>query len=84
MLDVQSDHLGGLDTRVVVPLCLSEKFSIRIRNLNPSLEVAGKSVVMDTASIAAIPNADLRRAVLNLSSDQLDIQNALDTLFGGY
>ncbi len=84
MLDVQSDFLEGLDTRVVVPLFASKRFPIRLRNLNPQFEVSGKAVVMDTASIGAVPMSDLRRAVANVSAEQLSIQDALDTLFAGY
>ena len=84
MLDVQNDFLDILETRVVVPLYASSRFSACVRNLNPVFEIAGKSVVMDTLSIGAIPTAALRRPVANLADQQLDIQDALDTLFGSY
>jgi len=84
MLDVQSDFLEGLETRVVIPLFSSARFNVRIRNLNPAFEISGKTVVMDTASIGAIPTIDLRRPLTNLADRQLDIQDALDTLFAGY
>jgi toxin CcdB len=84
MLDVQNDFLDVLETRVVVPLYASSRFRARVRNLNPEFEVAGHSVVMDTASIGAIPTADLRRQVANLADRQPDIQDALDTLFAAY
>jgi len=84
LLDVQSSYLEGLDTRVVVPLFASARFDVRVRNLNPCLEVSGKPVVMDTASIGAIPVSELRRPVANLTERQLEIQDALDTLFGSY
>jgi len=84
MLDVQNDFLAGLDTRVVVPLCVSSRFSARAQNLNPEFDVAGKAVVMDTASIGAVPMAELRRPVASLAGMRLDIQDALDTLFGSY
>ena len=84
MLDVQNDFLGILETRVVVPLYASQRFNARVRNLNPEFEVAGKPVVMDTASIGAVPIGELRRPVANLAGAQLDIQDALDTLFGSY
>lgn len=84
LLDVQSDHLGALDTRVVVPLYLRERFAVSVRRLNPTLNATGKAVVMDTASIGAVPMADLRRPVANLIDQQFDIQDALDTLFGAY
>ena len=84
MLDVQSDYLEGLDTRVVVPLFVDHRFSARVRNLNPSFEVSGKSVVMDTASIGAVPTVELRRPIASLVHQQLEIQDALDTLFAGF
>jgi toxin CcdB len=84
MLDVQNDFLNILETRVVVPLYAGNRFSARVRNLNPELQVGGKAVVMDTASIGAVPMGELRRPVANLADRQLDIQDALDTLFAGY
>lgn len=84
MLDVQSDYLEGLDTRVVVPLFVSGRFNTCVRNLNPALQVSGKELIMDTASIGAIPTGELRRPVANLADRQLEIQDALDTLFAGY
>lgn len=83
-LDVQNDHLLGLPTRIVVPLWTAESFPIRATDLNPGLVVLGKSVVMDTPALGAVPLSALRRPVDNLSTEQLSIQNALDTLFGSY
>jgi toxin CcdB len=83
-LDVQNDHVNGLQTRVVVPLWRSELLPIRVENLNPEFEVAGQAVVMDTPAMGAVPLAALRRSVQNLGSHQLAIQDAIDTLFGSY
>jgi len=83
-LDVQSDHVQGLQTRVVVPLWQSGMLPIRAENLNPEFDVAGQRVVMDTPSMGAVPAAALRRTVQNLTSQQLTIQDAIDTLFGSY
>ena len=84
MLDVQSNYLEGLETRVVVPLFATARFKTRVRTLNPAMEVGGKEVIMDTASIGAIPAGELRRPVTNLADYQLEIQDALDALFAGY
>jgi toxin CcdB len=83
-LDVQNDHVKGLQTRVVVPLWRSALLPIRVENLNPEFEVAGQAVVMDTPAMGAVPLAALRRSVQNLGSHQLAIQDAIDTLFGSY
>jgi toxin CcdB len=83
-LDVQSDHIKGMQTRVVVPLWKSGLLPAPVENLNPEFEVAGQHVIMDTPAIGAVPTAALRRTVDNLTSHQLTIQDALDTLFGSY
>jgi len=84
MLDVQNDYLHGLDSRVVIPLWNASAMPLRAKRLNAELEVAGKTVVMDTAGIGAIPTGELRRPVANLGHQQLTIQDALDSLFGSY
>lgn len=83
-LDVQNDFLEGLDTRVVVPLWHASAFRQAARNLNPLIDVQGRPCAMDAAAIGALPIAELRRPVCNVSSQKLAIQNALDTLFGSY
>ena len=83
-LDVQNDHVLGLNTRVVVPLWKSGLLPRRAEELHPEFTVAGQLVVMDTPAMGAAPTAMLRRAVDNLASHQLAIQDALDTLFGSY
>ena len=83
-LDVQSDHVKGIETRVVVPLWKSGLLPAKAESLNPQFEVAGLQVVMDTPALGAAPAASFRRAVDNLAAHQLEIQNAMDTLFGSY
>jgi toxin CcdB len=84
LLDVQSDHVRGLQTRVVVPLWLSSVLQLKVDDINPEFDVAGLRVVMDAPALGALPSAVLRPSVANLAPQQLLIQNALDTLFGGY
>jgi toxin CcdB len=83
-LDVQNDFLEAMDTRVVVPLWAPAALHRKLQRLNPELSVDGRKVVMDPAAIGAVPVADLRRPVGNIAAQQLDIQDALDALFGGY
>ena len=61
VLDVQNDHLGPIGSRVVIPLRAPRSFATPARDLNPVLDIDGKSVVLDTASIASV-------AVLNAVS----------------
>ena len=83
-LDVQNDHIKGFQTRVMVPLWDSAVLSPLTTDLNPEFQVKGQRVVMDTPALGAVPVAALKRAVDNLGSQQLAVQNALDTLFGSY
>ncbi len=83
-LDVQNDYIQNLQSRVVVPLWLAESFPSKLADLNPEFEIGGQRVVMDTPALGAVPIASLKRAVSNLTTQQMLVQNALDVLFGGY
>ncbi|QJW84109.1 plasmid maintenance protein CcdB [Ramlibacter terrae] len=74
LLDVQHHHLHELHTHMVVPLWLHGSMPGVIQRLNPELKVAGKTVVMDTSSLGAVPMAELRKPVDNLAAQQLTIQ----------
>ena len=84
LLDIQNDHIKGLQTRVVVPLWDSAMLPTPASELNPEFEVVGRRVTMDSAALGVIPLALIKKAVGNLASQQMAIQNALDTLFGGH
>lgn len=83
-LDVQNDHLGTLQTRVVVPLWDAEFIQAPMTELNPGFQVSGRRVVMDTSALGAVPLAALRTRAGSLASERLAIQNAIDMLFGAY
>ena len=83
-IDVQSDHIKGIETRMVVPLWDAEFFTSKFENLNPEFELFGQSLVMDVPSLGAVPKSFLKRPVANMSVQQMQIQDAIDTLFGGY
>ena len=83
LVDVQNTFVE-IETRVVVPLHAASRFHGRARDLNPEFVVQGKNIVMNTSAIGAIPSTDLRRPVANLTKHQIPIQQALDTLLGGY
>ena len=84
VLDVQNDHLGSLATRVVIPLRTPKGFGRPANTLNPMLEVEGKNVVLDTASLAPVPTTLLRRPVARADKSSGEVFDALDTLFGSY
>ncbi|MCA0244310.1 MAG: CcdB family protein [Proteobacteria bacterium] len=84
VLDVQNDHLGPLATRVVIPLRTPKGFGQPARGLNPLVEVNGRTLVVDTASIAPVPSSLLKSPVLRAAPWRDDVLDALDTLFGSY
>jgi toxin CcdB len=53
-----------------------------MRDLNPVFEVGGKAVVLDTAALAAVPLAELKKPITNLGPQSDSIAAALDVLFG--
>ncbi|MCP1677182.1 toxin CcdB [Natronocella acetinitrilica] len=84
LLDVQSDLLGSLNTRVVVPLLPKSSAPSPAQRLNPVFSIEGQELVMATQYMAAIPQGELRSAVSSLAEKQDEISAALDMLFLGF
>lgn len=86
LLDVQSDLLHGLETRVVVPLRRRDRFlANRIpQRLTPIFEIEGVDCLLETPKLAAVPLRLLKQSVQSLASEQATITSALDFLFQGF
>lgn len=84
LLDVQTDLLSGLNTRVVVPLMTMSEAPKAAKYLNPVFELNEESLVMVTQFIAAVPESELKHPVGNLSEYHHDINTALDMIFSGF
>ena len=84
LLDVQSDLLSGLNSRVVVPLLPKSSAPSPAQRLNPVLSVEGQVMVMATQYMAAVPERELRSRVGSLAKEQDEISAALDMLFLGF
>ena len=84
LLDVQSDLLDMLATRVVVPLYKPEVLRGKAaERLNPVFEIKGRKVTMHTPELAGVPRKILGEPVDNLSSERSAIIAALDLVFTG-
>lgn len=83
IVDVQSDHLNRMPTRMVIPLGRPGPFLQPMRHLNPLVEVNGETLVLITEQAAALPARVLDRKVASLADHRLDIIAALDFLFTG-
>jgi toxin CcdB len=86
LLDVQSDLLHSLDTRVVIPLRRCDRFpASRIpQRLTPVFEIEGVSCMLETPKLATVPKRLLKRSVCSLTAEQAVITGALDFLFQGF
>jgi toxin CcdB len=86
LLDVQSDLLQKLQTRVVVPLRRRDRFPAipTPDRLTPVFEIEGVACLMETPKLAAVPLRLLKKPVVSLADSQPAITGALDFLFQGY
>ena len=84
LLDVQSDFLNHLNTRMVVPLMPLDKAPQIARRLNPVFEIKGERVMMATQYMASVPLLVLKNRIDNLSARFDEITSALDMIFHGF
>jgi toxin CcdB len=84
LLDVQSDLIDALKTRVVVPLSPASAMTGKpIETLMPVLEVAGRHYVMLTPQLAGIDGKQVGARVGALTQSRAQIIAALDLLITG-
>jgi len=84
LLDLQSDLLEPLATRIVAPLCKPEVLSGKpAERLNPAFEIEGRKVLMLTPGLAGVPRRVLGERVANLAHERRAIIGALDLAFTG-
>ena len=84
LLDVQTDLLGGLTTRIVVPVLPEDAAPVPARLLNPGFDIEGERHYLMTQFMASVPAATLRSPVTSLSDRSDDVTRALDMIFQGY
>lgn len=85
LLDVQSDIIDELNTRLVIPLFLLDEVSGRpARRLNPVLNVDGEDFLVMTHEMASVRQSQLGEEVVSLREQRQAIKNALDFLLDGF
>jgi toxin CcdB len=86
LLDVQSDLLDGLDSRMVIPLRSLDHFAkVKLpTRLTPVINIQGKDYLLETPKMGAVPQRILKSPVVSLAAEQIQITAALDFLFQGY
>jgi toxin CcdB len=85
LVDVQTDFLSSMESRVVVPLIARKKLNPkeRLARLNPMCEIDGIEYVLITQELAAIPTSVLGKRVATLAPHRDEIVSAIDMLITG-
>jgi toxin CcdB len=83
-LDVQTDLLVGIRTRVVVPLLPVPGPVVAHPRLNPLFEIDGVAYILVPQSIIALDRGEAGPVVANLDANYDEIRAALDMIFNGF
>jgi toxin CcdB len=86
LLDVQSDLLNGLDSRLVIPLRSLKHFpQVKLSaQLTPIFTIEGEACLLETPKMGAVPLRVLKSRVASLAEAQDQVNAAMDFLFQGY
>ena len=86
LVDVQTDLIDGLSTRVVIPLRDAKQYKkVKLpQDLLPQFTINGSKFVLETPSMAAVPCSILKNEVCSLKDQQNLIITAIDRLFHGF
>jgi toxin CcdB len=83
VVDIQSDLLWNLPTRLVAPLILASRFGPPVGRLHPRFVVEDSLVVMLTTEIGVLSPRSLREPIASLADHRHEIVGALDMLITG-
>lgn len=85
LLDVQSDLLDGLQTRVVIPLTKAAALTRKpVAHLMPLVQFDGDNYVLMTPQLAGIPRNELGPQAGSLAEHRDTIVAAMDFLVLGF
>lgn len=84
LLDIQSELLSRLETRVVVPMTTVKKLGAKpITRLNPTVKIDNHEYVLVVQDLASIPLSALSKRITNIAAKRTEIIAALDLLITG-
>ena len=86
LVEVQSNVISGLATRIVIPLRQLAGFAKLTlpSDLFPIIAVDGTDYFLDTPQLGAIPANELKVRIGSAQDYRFDIQAALDRVFGSH
>lgn len=83
-VDVQSDLLDSLNSRIVIPLTASKETNNKTaKGLCPVLEIDGKDYVLLTHQMTSVPVSLLKNELLIIDNYRYEILGAIDLLLTG-
>ncbi len=83
-VDVQSDLLSDLNSRIVIPLSTQKTLNNLIaKKLCPIIEIDGGAFVLLTHQMTSVPCSALKKEVASLEHYRYDILGAIDLLLTG-
>jgi toxin CcdB len=83
-LDLQSDHIAQLGSRVIVPLRTLTSMGPRIDGLQPLVTVGQQQLCADVPSVASFPARLLKTPHASITNQRHDLIAALDYLLSGF
>lgn len=86
VVDVQSDLLNELDTRVIIPLAPKENvYDHLLPKLKPALEIEGRTYLLITTDITVVWRSSLGQCVTNIENPyRQEITDSIDFLLQGF
>jgi len=83
-VDVQSDLLDSLNSRVVIPLSLNrETNNTNAKKLCPIFDIEGKNYILLTHQMTSVPCSILKKNSGSLANYRYEILGAIDLLVTG-
>ncbi len=83
VVDVQSEHLDGFASRVVVPL-RKRGDAKPVADLHPEVEFGGARYVLMTHAVFSLPRREMGPVIGNLAVYRDEITRAFDVLLTGF
>ena len=85
LVDIQSDLLDELQTRVVIPLTKASALAKKpLSNVTPALKFEGDSYLLITPQLAGVARTDLGGSIGSLAEQRQVIVAAVDFLLMGF
>ncbi len=83
-LDLQSDHISQLDSRVIIPLRTLQSMAPRIEGLQPMVTVGKLKLCADVPAVASFPSRLLKNPQACIAAQRHELIAALDYLISGF